>query len=451
MRNKIILLFVILLTFKFAFSNDFEQIPTPYKYIHKVKFLDNNLMILSGDSAYIDLTTFNPFIQYVGGGFFTSTDMGVKFEGPYFDGNTLLDITQSKLKTDRLFAIGAKFGRTGIYESNDMGKTWSFLPKYEEPSIMNKIITIADGATESIFISNLNSSDGLIISQPNFDNVIKPKSIQSQVYDIKYSNQLKRLFLASDHNEHGRVVQFSGKETLKDISGLEKLRVLSVQPSTSNPAYIYAGVDSITFSKVAVGKGIYMSIDTGKTWKYLTGSGMRVFDIQEHPTETNYIVAAMGAGGVGISSNFGQYFEIYRGGLPKDAEVRSVAIPNIQIDALGIIVYPVTLEHGVYKSRPLTSSVNHTTEVNSDFRIELISPNPAPNYLNIEFYITQSTEVELLIINNIGQIVFSSELGLAREGYNSLSIDDINLPNGSYQLLLKTNKIIVNKNLIINN
>lgn len=448
MRIKILSLLIILLTFKFAFGYDFEQIQTPFRYVHKVKFLENNLMIVSGDSAYVDLTTFNPFIQYVGGGFYKSTDMGVKYQGPYMDGNTLLDISVSKLKSDRLFAIGAKFGRTGIYESNDKGNTWSFMPKYEETSIMHKIITVSDGGSESVFIANLNASDGLIISQTNFENVFKPNTIQSQVFDIKYSVQLKRFFLASDHNEHGRVIQYSGLGTIKDISGLEKLRVLSVQPSTINPAYIYAGADSITFAKVAVGKGIYMSIDTGKTWKYLTGGGMRVFDIQEHPSETNYIAAAMGSGGVGISSNYGQYFEVYRGGLPKDAEVRSVAIPNIQIDALGIIVYPVTLEHGVFKSRPLTSSIQNSS-YSKDFRIELISPNPASSYVNIQYYISESSEVELLIINNIGQILHSSVLGYARDGFNSLSINDLILPNGAYQLILKTNKQVVSQNLII--
>ena len=157
----------------------------------------------------------------------------------------------------------------------------------------------------------------------------------------------------------------------------------------------------------------------------------------------------MGSGGVGISSNFGQYFEIYRGGLPKDAEVRSVAIPNIQIDALGIIVYPVTLEHGVYKSRPLTSSIQNSS-YNKDFRIELISPNPASSYVNIQYYISESSEVELLIINNLGQIIHSSGLGYARDGFNSVSINDLILPNGEYQLLLKTNKQVVGQNLIIN-
>lgn len=450
MRFNLILIGVILFFAKMLYSNDFEQIQTPYEYVHKVKFLDDNTMIVSGDSAYIDLTTFNPFIQYVGGGFYKSKDMGVKFEGPYMDGNTLLDIAQSQLKSDRYYALAAKFGRTGVYESNDGGKSWSFMPKYEETSIMHKIITIAVGGTESVFIANLNSSDGLIISQSTFENIYKPNTIQAQVFDIKFSQELNNFFLASDHNQHGKVIQYSGKNTQKEISGLENLRVLSVQPSSFNPAFVYAGVDSVTFAKVAVGKGIYMSIDTGKTWKYLTGNGMRVFDIQEHPSEPHYIAAAMGTGGVGISANFGQYFEIYRGGLPKDAEVRSVAIPNIQIDAVGFIVYPVTLEHGAYKSRPLTSSVNRATNSSEKFKIENISPNPARDYLNVEYFIKNSEIVELQIFNNLGQIVFSSGLGMSKEGTNIFRIEQLDLPNGLYHLILKSNSSLVQQSLIIN-
>lgn len=449
MRIFITIIVSTILFTKFLLCNDFVQVPTPYKYIHKVKFLDDNLMIVSGDSAYFDLTQFNPFIQYMGGGFYKSSDMGTKFDGPYMEGITLLDLARSNLKKDRFFALGAKFGRTGIFESNDEGKTWSALPKYEETSIMHKLYVVNEGNSELLAIANLNTSEGLIITQTNFENIFKPKTIQSQIFDFKYSKSLNRFFLASDHNEHGKVIQYSALKTSREISGLEKLRVLSVQPSSRNPAYIYVGVDSLTFDKVAVGKGIYMSIDTGKTWKYLTGNGMRVFDIQEHPKDASYIAAAMGTGGVGISSNFGQYFEIYRGGLPKDAEVRSVAIPNIQIDAVGMIVYPVTFQHGIYKSRPLTSSVTKIANTDSEFRLENISPNPASSHINVDYYISTFDNVQLQIINNLGQVVFSSDLGMSKEGYNSLSITDLNLSNGIYYLRLISKNSAISKTIIV--
>lgn len=448
MRKVIFFKITFLLCLNILLSNDFVQVQTPYQYVHKLKFLKDNLMVISGDSAYIDLTKFNPFIQYVGGGFYISTNLGEKFLGPYLDGTTVLDIEQSKLNDDRFFALGAKFGRTGIYESTDKGKTWSFMPKFEESSIMHKLITLSQDKSETIFIANLNSSDGLIISQNNFENTLKPQFIQSQIYDIKYSEKLKQFFLASDHNEHGHVIRFDGKSVYKDVTGLKGLRVLSVQPSSFNPAFVYAGVDSLTFAKVAVGKGIYMSIDTGKTWKYLTGDGMQVFDIQEHPSEINYIAAAMGVGGVGISSNFGQYFEIYRNGLPKDAEVRSVAIPNIQIDVVGIIVYPVTLEHGVYKSRPLTSSISENRN-QSDFRIEMISPNPAQSFVQVQYFTEKAEPIQIVIIDYLGRVVFSDNLGFSHIGHNSFTINDLNLSTGHYYLILKSNSKLVHNPLII--
>lgn len=438
MRKILIFTINFLLSLNILLCNDFEQIQTPYRYVHKIKFLQDNLMVVSGDSAFFDLTTFNPFVQYVGGGFYLSTDMGNNFNGPYMDGITLLDIEQSKLGSERYFALGARFGRTGIFESTDKGKTWSFMPKFEEASIMHKLTTIAEGGTESIFIANLNSSEGLIISQTNFESIYKPKSIQSQLYDIKYSQKLKQFFLASDNNEHGHVIRFDGQSVHKDSIGLKGLRVLSVLPSSFNPAFVYAGVDSVTFSKVAIGKGIYISIDTGKTWKYLTGEGMRVFDIQEHPTDSKYIAAAMGTGGVGISSNFGQYFEIYRNGLPKDAEVRSVAIPDVPIDAAGIVVYPVSLEHGVYKSRPLTSSVIESQN-QSDLEIEFTTPNPARSFIHIQYHSNKIQPIEISIVDCLGQVVFSEKLGYCQLGHNNISINDLNLASGFYFLILKSN------------
>lgn len=448
MRNLILYTILIFGSLNILLSGDFEQIQTPYRYVHKIKFMQDNLMLVSGDSAFFDLTVFNPFIHYVGGGFYLSTDMGGKFEGPYLDGITLLDIEQSKIKSDRIFALGAKFTRTGLYESTDKGKTWSFFPKFEEATIMHKLIPIANGETETIYIANLNSSDGLITWQTNTESSQISEFIKSQVYDLKYSQKLKQFFIASDNSVYGRVIRFDGKSVVRDSSGLIGLRVLSILPSSHNPAFVYAGVDSVTIAKVAIGKGIYMSIDTGKTWKYLTGDGMRVFDIQEHPTDSKYIAAAMGTGGVGISSNFGQYFEIYRGGLPKDAEVRSVAIPNIPIDAVGMVVYPVTLEHGAYKSRPLTSSVT-SNQKQSDMQIEFISPNPATSYVQIQYYNNKIEPMEIMVVDYLGQVVFSESLGDCRLGHNSVAITDLNLASGIYFLVLKSNSNFTQTSLII--
>lgn len=449
MKVKVLILWILLTNAINLFSNDFEQVATPYKYIHKVKFLEDNLMVISGDSAFIDLTTFNPFIHYLGAGYYISSDMGQKYTGPFLEGTTVLDIVRSRLKNDRFYAVASKFGRTGIYESNDNGKTWSFMPKHEETSIMHKILLLNEGNTEILNIANLNSSEGLIIMPSNFQNPIKPNTIKSQVYDIKYNPKLKTIFLSSDHDEYGKVIRFSAQKTEKEIKGLENLRVLSIQPSTHNPAFVYAGVDSLTFNKVAIGKGIFMSIDTGKTWKYLTGNGMRVFDIQEHPLEPSYMAAAMGTGGVGISSNFGQYFEIYRGGLPKDAEVRSVAFPSIQIDAVGAVVFAATLMHGLYKSRPLISTARTDATTENQLTINKVVQSPISNEINIEYYNQNAENVELMILNSLGKKVFVSDLGVSRQGINQISIYDVNFSDGVYFVILKTQSSAASHKFII--
>jgi hypothetical protein len=127
-----------------------------------------------------------------------------------------------------------------------------------------------------------------------------------------------------------------------------------------------------------------------------------------------------------------------RNGLPKDAEVRSVAIPDVPIDAAGIVVYPVTLEHGVYKSRPLTSSVIESQN-QSDLEIEFTTPNPARSFIHIQYHSNKIQPIEISIVDCLGQVVFSEKLGYCQLGHNNISINDLNLASGFYFLILKSN------------
>jgi hypothetical protein len=232
----------------------------------------------------------------------------------------------------------------------------------------------------------------------------------------------------------------------RDISGLEDLRVLSMQPSSVNPAYLYAGVDSVNFQKVAIGKGIYMSIDTGKTWTYLTGEGNRVFDIKEHPTNPNYMAAALGNGGVGISANYGQYFEVYKSGLPQNADVRQVAIANIPTDENGMIVYAVTLENGLFKSNRLISSVenNHT----SALKINSIYPNPISSNFTVTIENDDNSPLNIKIINQMGIVEFETDILSTQIGENVISFPKLNLESGVYFLTVQSKSNIINQKLL---
>jgi photosystem II stability/assembly factor-like uncharacterized protein len=73
---------------------------------------------------------------------------------------------------------------------------------------------------------------------------------------------------------------------------------------------------------------IYMSTDTGRTWRPVGAAGKRVFDLAQHPTNPKYMVAACDSGSVFFSGSWGYGWEEYSHGLPEDISVRVVAIAD---------------------------------------------------------------------------------------------------------------------------
>lgn len=446
MKKTISIFLLVLLSVQILQAENFTQVSVPFKYVHRVKLLSNNQLFISGDSSFFDLTVDKPFLPYFGSGFYLSDDNFTTFDGPYLEGFIVLDLEFATKKSAQVFAIASKLGRTGIYESNNSGKEWGMFPKIEETSIMHKILLVPDEINDNFIIASLNTSEGLMLSTDYFESVDKPESFQSQVFDIKFNKTLNELYFSSDNNISGKAIRLVNDSVHRDISGLENLRVLSLQPSTAHPAFIYAGVDSVNFQKVAIGKGIYMSIDTGKTWTYLTGEGNRVFDIKEHPTNPNYMAAAMGNGGVGISSNFGQYFEIYKSGLPEGTDVRQVAIPNIPTDENGMIVYAVTLEDGLYKSDRLISSVENN--LSSVLKIKSIYPNPISSNFSITIENDDNSPLQIKIFNQMGMVEFETEFLSTQIGENVISFPKLNLNSGVYFLTIQSKSNIVNQKLL---
>jgi alpha-L-arabinofuranosidase len=75
----------------------------------------------------------------------------------------------------------------------------------------------------------------------------------------------------------------------------------------------------------------------------------------------------------------------------------------------------------------------------------LIYPNPTKNLLNIVFNSDKKIQ-NITIYNIIGQIVYSNQLNFFT---NQVNIENLNLPIGSYQLIIETPNNVYNRNLII--
>jgi hypothetical protein len=78
-----------------------------------------------------------------------------------------------------------------------------------------------------------------------------------------------------------------------------------------------------------------------------------------------------------------------------------------------------------------------------------VYPNPNLGRLTVEANILKSNIYKLKVVNSIGQEVFFNNMGFLKEGFSSLEFE-LNLPNGSYQLILTDGIENYNSQFIIN-
>jgi len=202
-----------------------------------------------------------------------------------------------------------------------------------------------------LYSAFIDTDDGFKFSNDTLANCETNDNLDIQSRDIAVSPLDKNLiFIAGDDFHSGGVFRSydDGATWLKDSTGLEGLRILSVLPSAFNKAWVICGADSFDINKVRHGKGIYISLDTGKTWKLAGAQGASVYSLVQHPKYPKFIAAACGRLGVYLSGSFGWSWESYSDGLPKDSSVRNIAIPALDSTNDGIVVYAGVYGDGVY-------------------------------------------------------------------------------------------------------
>lgn len=75
-------------------------------------------------------------------------------------------------------------------------------------------------------------------------------------------------------------------------------------------------------------------------------------------------------------------------------------------------------------------------------------PNPANESVNLSFESRVEVQVELRLLNFLGQVIFSDEMYVIK-GFNLRKIDVAKIPDGSYMLEVKTNKEIHSNVIVI--
>lgn len=438
--KSVIATIVLLLAFQVSFSQTWTKVQTPFKYVNRIKFFDGgSKLFVAGDTIAINFLRYNLFLPYFGGGFAISSDYGQSFSEIKMDTYTVFDIYNSLSEPNTYFITASKQTRSAIYKSTDKGNQWDEVPLLEDVKIFNRITSKIIDGKETFFISAYNTSEGFSISNDNCETATTTENLRIQVNDIKVAKS-GDIFVASDNSTYGHVIRSTdnGKTWTKEESGLEGLRILCVQPSNFEPAYIYCGADSLDINKNSIGKGIFVSLDTGKTWNPLGISGAPVLAIEEHPFDPHYMAAACGVLGVGVSANFGEHFEFYNDGLPPGAFAEGVAIPPLEPTNDGIEIFANLYQGELYRSKNIKSGVEDEIINASDLKIEKIFPNPASHYLTVSFNNPRIQDVYISITDLLGNVVRSMSLQNLKSGTNVASFESLNIPIGNYFIIIKS-------------
>ena len=431
------------------FSQQWTKIPGTSFYLNGIFLSSQNpqLLMVSSDDLPTDFSEQNIGFPYFGvgqNGFRISTDGGNTFSDPILNGYSVYNLHQATDNSNHWFASVRRFTRGGVLSSTDGGKTWDTDNiKCSGNFQITKIISKKNNSNElELYASAVNTDEGFKYSFNNFDECFTNEDLDIQSLDIAISPLDKNLmFIAGDgfHNSGVYRTYDNGKTWLKDSAGLENKRVLCVLPSAFNKAWVICGVDSIDLNKFRYGKGIYLSQDTGKSWKRVGAFGSTVFSLAQHPLYPKFIAAACDRDGVYLSGSFGWSWERFSEGLPKDSSVRQVAIPAIDSTKEGIIVYAGVFGEGLYKSIRIKTSV----ETNENLNISIIiSPNPAGEYIEItglnKGLQPLVSEQEIKIFNLLGECVLSvaqtfPSVDSGQTGMSDLlRIDVSGLPAGVY-------------------
>lgn len=393
-------------------------------YVHRIKVFDNPAMVVAcGDLAPPLNEMINSNMEFFSGeGFRVSTDGGVTWSDRRLDGFSVRDIVRLPNNPQYWIASVVKpFTNTGgIVRSTDGGVTWSTTP--ENDFLRIEQFLVQNGDPIRILSAQVNTASGFQVSTDSAFTFFAPSNEPVQTRSIEFSQADSTiLYMAGDGRGLPGVFMSSdsGATWSKDSIGLQGKRVLCVAPSRMYPNVVYCGTDSVS-GQLSVGKGIFKSVDYGKTWFRLKGSErLRVWRIIEHPVWGDVLIAAADSAGVVMSGNWGDGWETVNDGLPPDRIVRTIELTSEPHPRGRLSAIIGTYGHGVYRSRQLAT---HVAE-----RVQTIHGRVSPQPLvgTGELSIPVVTHASAGIYNSAGLFV------MAVQPYgNSESTTQWSIPSG---------------------
>ncbi len=416
---------------------------------------DPNIIAATSSQDSLDLELAFPFSNPVSGnGIIISRDGGNSFSERKMDSLLVFDVIKSIHHDNLWYATAFYQDEAGIIVSKDDGITWN-RSDMKASSYSSQKFAIQESPFDDKYVAAtaIGTFSGYNYTTDQFENTESNNSLAIQSRCLSFSTVKEGLvFIGGDAIAADGVHRSNdgGQHWTKYNSGLEHLRILSVLASAHNPATVFCGADTIYdfANQLYMGRGIFVSQDTGRTWRSIGAKNSRVFDIKDHPKYPYFLAAACNSEGVFVSSASGYYWEQQSNGLPTDVEVRSIAIPNIEPQGNGFTCFAGTKGEGIYKSSPLYTSVesNETPQLSIS-----LYPMPCSDKLTINFISPKAQFTSLEIKDILGNTITEVFSGNISDGSATVNLDNLNqlLPNaGTYLLILKTPEQIVSKSFI---
>jgi len=368
-------------------------------------------------------------------GFQISNDSGRTFSTEILKDFSVYDFLQNPTKPSMWFASVRKLSEGSIAISTDDGLTWDENNlKCNESSQILSFATVADSPNK-YFTASVNTINGLKLSSDDFTTCLIYDQIDIQARDIKISpldNNL--MFIGGDNSVHHVYHSNDGGKTwIGDEKGLSGLRILCLMPSSGSPAVVYCGADSINqMTKLSEGKGIFQSLDTGRTWTCVGAKGAKVFSLAQHPKYPKFLAAACDTAGVFISGTFGWEWEQFKQGFPDTASVRNIGIPAWDSASTGILVFAGAFSDGLYVSKRIKTELEEQSPTaKKKLMISSVAPNPSEGDFTLKWLNSNNTKITITISDEFGCIVACFNPETITDGDNFINFNISSLTSGS--------------------
>jgi hypothetical protein len=431
----------------------------PYINVIYLTESEPDKIIVAADNDEFE-TPFNPkndvvvFPQF-GGGLFVSADRGNSFSDAKLSTFSVYAIMQHPVNKDTYYCSARTMTRGGITSSTDGGNSWNEnMPFLCDGSYQIMSLSTNDAHYPDMYAAGLKTDLGFFHTDDDFASCNVPGLLKIQSRSVAVSPINENLiFLAGDGFYAGGVYRSydKGQTWIKDSSGLENLRIHCVVPSKYDGSVVFCGADSVTNSRDVIGKGVYMSRDTGKTWTNVGAFGCSCYDIAEHPYQKEFVIAACGEHGIYLSGSEGSGYEDLSDGLPEGVIVTKVAFPYwSDVEAGKVIAFAGTYGDGLYKSMPIYTSVSGEVNFQQSISINRVYPNPASSDLSVSFTMSDSKLASFDLYDIYGNCVLTLPDKYFNKGDNIMSIklpEDISV--GVYYLRLKAGSSFITETITV--